>query len=606
MGVYATWVDEAIRRELGDSQDGCDVLIRLARGWSRLRPQELDLRRTLVIADFEPSRGRLIETLGGLPARLVLPVLPRSPIAGVGYGRYLTDTNPLAWDEETDALVPRPIDTLAPFLRWSQLRGRTFLQWWRRGIRRCWFACEPRPASVPPLWAATWKMLQGLKHKLRRLRRAPSLTAAHCEAILSGLGVSPSPDSGELCRLTHFTSSLTSGGAERQVCNTAIKQKQAGFDVRVLLQEPPEGRKGHYLPLLHDAGIPVACAGLHWKKAFVPAWEQRRINLRALHRLPSDLVAGVVDLAGELLVRPTDVLHCWLDKPNIVGLLAARLAGVPRCVLSLRAVNPERCPRLLTPWMKAWYQTASAMPGVAIVANSEAGARDYEEWLGLSSKQIGVVRNSFVPPPYPHPGEVARFRKDHGLTPLTPTVACVFRLDPEKRPVWAIGLLARLHQRVGELRVLVAGCGTLEDQVKAEIHRLGLEQVVTLLGPRKDVPVILAASQVLLLASEIEGTPNVSLEAQHFGCVPVLSDAGGSRETIMPNETGILRAMNDGEGLVTALESLLRGPARRSAMALAGRAFVAERFDPQRIHEQTLALYESLSTSAKQAVGEAA
>src|SRR5262249_26790110 len=104
---------------------------------------------------------------------------------------------------------------------------------------------------------------------------------------------------------------------------------------------------------------------------------------------------------------------------------------------------------------------------------------------------------------------------------------------------------------------------------------------------------------VLLLASEIEGTPNVSLEAQHFGCVPVLTDAGGSRETILSDKTGILCDMNDGPGLVAAVESLLRDPARRAAMARSGRDLIAHRFDRRRIHEQTLAAYDALDPSSR-------
>jgi glycosyltransferase involved in cell wall biosynthesis len=248
--------------------------------------------------------------------------------------------------------------------------------------------------------------------------------------------------------------------------------------------------------------------------------------------------------------------------------------------------------------MKPYYQEAASLPGVAIVANSEAGARDYEEWLGLDAGCIGVLRNAFLAPTAPRPEEIDRLRLEQGLAPETPVIACVFRLDAEKRPLLVVSLLARLHAKLPGLRVLMAGCGPLEEAVRSEVRRHRLESVVRLLGQRQDVPVILAASQVMLLASEIEGTPNVVLEAQHFGCVPVLTDAGGSRETIVPGETGLLRGKDDLAGLVADVESLLRDPARRRRMAEAGRRLVAQRFDPERIHVQTLALYERLLPTA--------
>src|SRR5262245_56441651 len=599
MGVYANWVERAIESEVGTPRPGLGR--RLLTALARLIPgtRSLNLRRTLFLASFEPTREFLLEMLGGLPARVLLPFVPRRPIEGISYGQFEIGTNPLIFDAATLAAIPAHIDTIATDQSWSQVHGRTLVGWWRRGIRRCWFLRDKRNVGLSPLWAGAYKVLQAAGRKIWRGRkRAAAVTAAQCRTLLLNVNATHRVAAPEPWRITHVTSSLTSGGAERQVCNTAIKQKQATFDVNVLLEAPPDGPNGHYLPLLQGAGIPAHAAGTTWREAFLSAWKERRLNVGVLRDLPGDLLQPVLDLAGELLAAPPDVLHCWLDKPNITGLVAAQLAGVPRVVLSLRAVNPERCPRLLAPWMKPWYQTAAELPGVALVANSEAGARDYEAWLGLARGKIGVVRNAFVAPSYPHPGEVARFRSAHRLTPATPVVACVFRLDPEKRPLWVMGLVAKLRARIPELRVLLAGCGPLERQVRAEIQKLGLEETVLLLGQRKDVPVILASSQVLLLASEIEGTPNVALEAQHFGCVPVLTDAGGSRETILPGTTGLLLDMHDGAGLIAGAENLLRDPARRAAMVLAGRRFVAERFDPQQVHDATMAAYESLAGHA--------
>ena len=85
MGVYANWVEGLIERELGTPQRGWGfgLLTGLARAWSWVWPRPLDLRRTLVVADFEPARAVLRAALGGLPARVVLPFAARAPIPGV-------------------------------------------------------------------------------------------------------------------------------------------------------------------------------------------------------------------------------------------------------------------------------------------------------------------------------------------------------------------------------------------------------------------------------------------------------------------------------------------------------------------------------------------
>jgi glycosyltransferase involved in cell wall biosynthesis len=117
--------------------------------------------------------------------------------------------------------------------------------------------------------------------------------------------------------------------------------------------------------------------------------------------------------------------------------------------------------------------------------------------------------------------------------------------------------------------------------------------MITLLGQRQDVPLILAASDALLLVSDWEGTPNILLEAQHCGCVPVATDAGGSAEAMIPDETGVLVGLDARETTVRKMATLLSDPARRERMADAGRAFVAAHFAPRTLYEANMDLYRA-------------
>jgi L-malate glycosyltransferase len=167
-------------------------------------------------------------------------------------------------------------------------------------------------------------------------------------------------------------------------------------------------------------------------------------------------------------------------------------------------------------------------------------------------------------------------------------------------------VIARLRTQLPEVRALLAGHGGMDEEVRAEVRRLGLESVVHLLGQRDDIPVILSASQLLLLVSENEGTPNVVLEAQHCGCVPVATDVGGVRETLARDVSGLLCSKDDLAGLTQAVASLLQAPDRRAAMARAGQAFVAQHFEPAAVHAQTMALYAAMLGSTPQLTSHAA
>ena len=108
---------------------------------------------------------------------------------------------------------------------------------------------------------------------------------------------------------------------------------------------------------------------------------------------------------------------------------------------------------------------------------------------------------------------------------------------------------------------------------------------------------------MLLLTSDWEGTPNVLLEAQHCGCVPVVTGAGGSAEAVDAGTTAELVGMDDRDGTVAAVAALLGDPARRRRMAAAGRAFVASRFAPEALYEGNRRLYEQGLGSAPAAAG---
>ncbi len=173
----------------------------------------------------------------------------------------------------------------------------------------------------------------------------------------------------------------------------------------------------------------------------------------------------------------------------------------------------------------------------------------------------------------------------------------MFRLEAEKRPLYFLECVDRLWRLVPGLRVLLAGIGSLEEQVRARVAALGLGNVVMLLGRRYDVPALLCASDVLLLVSDWEGTPNIVLEAQHCGCVPVATDAGGTREALDDGRTGVIVGLNDTDGMVRSIAHLLTDPETRQRLAANGPEFVQRRFSPRVLDDANLRLYQTALAS---------
>src|SRR5205823_37247 len=130
--------------------------------------------------------------------------------------------------------------------------------------------------------------------------------------------------------------------------------------------------------------------------------------------------------------------------------------------------------------------------GVCLAANSETGARDYEAWLGLRVGTVPVVRNAFMPARSPGEREISQLREELGLAPDSPVVLGVFRLEAEKRPHFFLDCAGRLRDLIPEVRIFIAGVGSLEAEVRAAIVKRGLADTVRMLGQRADVPALLA------------------------------------------------------------------------------------------------------------------
>ncbi|HSQ56406.1 MAG TPA: glycosyltransferase [Gemmata sp.] len=553
----------------------------------------IDPSRTVLVTDCDPLAWSVCDLLGEAPRVVVLPDEPLNEIPGARYFTFRAGTNPLEWDLGVDEIIRGlGLHTVAFHLTAPLPAGRTLLRLRRLGIRRVVLLGETRTRIGSPLrltlgrlGSRAWRLVRD-----RFIRPQENIVKQYCAALSRGAGVGRPRLADAPLRIAHFVTALHTG-AERQGSYAAIIQKRRGHDARIVSRLPLRGLEGHDRFLLDAERVPVRGLGEAVADGVRDAWGMRGLSDEQIRLLPPEMRTFVLNLVVELLGAPVDVLHCYVDDCNIVGAIAGILAGVQGIVLSFRNGNPSYFPRLYRPWMRPWYQALLNRPGVVFSSNSNAGARDYEHWLGLREGSVPVVRNAFIPQPALEPNAGNRWRAEHHIDPDAPVVAGVFALYPEKRPLQFLRCIERLRREVPKVRVFLAGSGSLEAEVRRHIRELGLNGVVELLGQRKDIPRILDGSDVLLLTSEREGTPNVVLEAQHFGCVPVVTDAGGTRETIVPGLTGELVGLEDINGIVNAVARLLKDRARRERMAEAGREYVATRYSPDALYAGNQELY---------------
>ncbi len=402
-------------------------------------------------------------------------------------------------------------------------------------------------------------------------------------------------------RVLLVNAGLAAGGAERQIVNTLIGLHGSGQCESVaLLAEYIDyaPQLDFFLNELEEQGIEVAQV-----QHAVTLADDGLSNLPlSLAELAADLPVGILEetlnLVEELRGRRPSVVHAWQDSTSIKAGIAAVIAGVPRIVLASRNVTPKHF-TYYDDYMEPAYRALASLESVVFLNNSEAGASDYTNWLGLPKDRFVVVRNG-VNLRHLKCAEVevvSDYRQSLGIPADAKVVGSVFRFWAEKRPMLWIRSASLLLQQYPELHFLIIGEGPMRKEMEAFISSNNLKGRVHLPGARPDVATPLSAMDLFLLTSEFEGTPNVVLEAQWLGLPVVVTEAGGAREAFDDGTTGRLAKESSAEHIAKLVDSCLEDDAFLREAASAGPKFVERVFGVERLVRETLDLYQKVHSA---------
>ena len=149
-------------------------------------------------------------------------------------------------------------------------------------------------------------------------------------------------------------------------------------------------------------------------------------------------------------------------------------------------------------------------------------------------------------------------------------------------------IVIRAVAAIAGATLLIAGEGEDRSKLAALIARLGVGDRVRLLGsvPHADLPELLAAADVMALASASEGLANAWVEALACGVPVVITDAGGARELVDRLEAGRVVARNS-DAFAAAIRDLLADPPEPQRVRQAAERYTWE--------ANTAALYEHLA-----------
>lgn len=208
-------------------------------------------------------------------------------------------------------------------------------------------------------------------------------------------------------------------------------------------------------------------------------------------------------------------------------------------------------------------------------------ARQHSRYLveqeGCPSHKVFTVPNGVDVSRF-RPGDQEAARARMGWSPEWPIAGIVAALRPEKQHVLLIEAWSRVVEVLPRAKLMIVGDGPERTAIEQARTRYQVEDSVWMLGRRDDVPDLLPALDVMVLASKMEANPASTLEASACGIAVVAPDVGSLGETVVPEETGLLYPGSQPEALAAALVRVLSNRPWARRLGVAGRSLVAQRY----------------------------
>ena len=379
-------------------------------------------------------------------------------------------------------------------------------------------------------------------------------------------------------KIVYVIGSLTLGGAERYLVETAIRLHQERFTPKVYCLFGSGPLKCTLDR--HHIAVTVFHAR-HDDTGFIPCWRSRAFF--ALYRY--------------LRYERPDIVHCYMYKPSIYGGIAAKLAGVPHIITQRTNLG----------YFKEghrWYQRIENLVNQftdRVITDSEAAKQAVLQQESIAAQKIVVIHSGVNLSQYrplgnttAYVGEQSLVKRRYGIPKNSPVVGIIANLRHVKGHHEFFLAASSVHQKFPDVRFVCVGKDLgIQAELQKLIHTLGFESYVLFTGQVHNVAKILCMLDILVVASHTEASCLVVLEGMAAGKPIVATTVGGIPEAIIHGKSGLLVPPKDPDALARAITHLLHDPAYARYLGQNAQARAETSFSIEKTVEKLESVYES-------------
>jgi glycosyltransferase involved in cell wall biosynthesis len=304
---------------------------------------------------------------------------------------------------------------------------------------------------------------------------------------------------------------------------------------------------------------------------------------------------GVPDLRAILRLRSLirrfqpDVVHCHMFHANILGRITRLFCRVPALICTAHSTI-ESSRRGGPTWHKELVYRATDCLADRTTTICQAGFERYVRVGAAPQSKLCVIPNGIDTEVFSgSESQKQQARRALGIGSEFVWLA-VGRLVPVKDYPTLFRALELLS--VKDFKLLIAGQGPLEQELREECRRRGLDDSVRFCGAREDIRDLYAAADGFVMCSEFEGLSLALLEAAAMGLPAVVTRVGGNPEIVADNVSGFLVSPGDATELSAAMHKLMdSSPERRRAMGLAARQHCCAHYRMAAVVDRWISLY---------------